>query len=61
MTCRTLVSVHGTTGWRCRVNRWPGAPSEVPSASSRTVSACAIPAVPPIVIAWTPEIRGLRV
>ena len=43
------------------MNRWPGAPSEVPSDSSRTVSACAIPAVPPIVIAWTPEIRGLRV
>ena len=33
----------------------------MPSASSRTVSAWAISAVPPIVIACTPEIRGLRV
>ena len=49
-----------TTGRRCRVKRWPGAPSERPRTSSRTTSACTVAAVPPMVNAVTPEIRGRR-
>ena len=39
----------GSTGCRCRRNRWPGVPSERPSTSLRTTSAWLVGAVPPMV------------
>ena len=58
-TSSTTGSSLDRTGVRCSTKRWPGTPSDMPTTSSVTRSACMAATVPPTVAALTDMMRGL--